>query len=27
LKPVAVDKTNYKQILVDSGYHSEDKLK
>ncbi|ASS56180.1 sugar ABC transporter substrate-binding protein [Rhizobium ruizarguesonis] len=27
LKPVAVDKTNYKQILVDSGYYSEDKLK
>ncbi|MBB3655051.1 putative multiple sugar transport system substrate-binding protein [Rhizobium sp. BK650] len=27
LKPVAVDKTNYKQILVDSGYYTEDKLK
>ncbi|MBX5174043.1 sugar-binding protein [Rhizobium sp. NZLR1b] len=27
LKPVAVDKANYKQILVDSGYYSEDKLK
>jgi len=27
LKPVAVDKTNYKKILVDSGYISEDKLK
>jgi len=27
LKPVAVDKTNYKKILVDSGYVSEDKLK
>jgi putative multiple sugar transport system substrate-binding protein len=27
LKPVAVDKTNYKQILVDSGYISADKLK
>ncbi|MGO7770737.1 sugar ABC transporter substrate-binding protein, partial [Rhizobium ruizarguesonis] len=27
LKPVAVDKTNYKQIIVDSGYYSEDKLK
>ena len=27
LKPVAVDKTNYKAILVDSGYISADKLK
>lgn len=27
LKPVAVDKTNYKQILVDGGYYTEDKLK
>lgn len=27
LKPVAVDKTNYKKILVDSGYIAEDKLK
>ncbi|MBB3589934.1 putative multiple sugar transport system substrate-binding protein [Rhizobium sp. BK529] len=27
LKPVAVDKSNYKQILVDSGYYTEDKLK
>jgi len=27
LKPVAVDKSNYKKILVDSGYISEDKLK
>lgn len=27
LKPVAVDKTNYKKILVDSGYITEDKLK
>ncbi len=27
LKPVSVDKTNYKQILVDGGYYTEDKLK
>ncbi len=27
LKPVAVDKTNYKKVLVDSGYIAEDKLK
>ncbi|ARO31234.1 MULTISPECIES: multiple monosaccharide ABC transporter substrate-binding protein [Rhizobium] len=27
LKPVAVDKTNYKQVLIDSGYYTEDKLK
>ncbi|MEI1246771.1 multiple monosaccharide ABC transporter substrate-binding protein [Rhizobium aouanii] len=27
LKPVAVDKTNYKQILVDGGYYTEDQLK
>ena len=27
LKPVAVDKSNYKKVLVDSGYISEDKLK
>jgi putative multiple sugar transport system substrate-binding protein len=27
LKPLAVDKTNYKKLLVDSGYISEDKLK
>ena len=27
LKPVAVDKTNYKKILIDSGYITEDKLK
>ena len=27
LKPGAVDKTNYKKILVDSGYIAEDKLK
>ncbi|PDS76054.1 multiple monosaccharide ABC transporter substrate-binding protein [Rhizobium sp. L43] len=27
LKPVAVDKTNYKQILVDSGYYTDEKLK
>ena len=27
LKPVAVDKSNYKQILVDSGYYTADQLK
>ena len=27
LKPVAVDKTNYKQVLVDSGYYTADQLK
>jgi len=27
LKPVAVDKTNYKKILIDSGYIKEDQLK
>lgn len=27
LEPVSVDKTNYKQTLVDSGYYSEDELK
>ncbi len=27
LKPVAVDKTNYKKVLIDSGYITEDKLK
>ncbi|MDF0696646.1 sugar ABC transporter substrate-binding protein [Rhizobium sp. MC63] len=27
LKPVSVDKTNYKQVLIDSGYYTEDKLK
>ncbi len=27
LKPVAVDKSNYKKVLVDSGYIAEDKLK
>jgi putative multiple sugar transport system substrate-binding protein len=27
LKPVAVDKTNYKQVLVDGGYYTEDQLK
>jgi putative multiple sugar transport system substrate-binding protein len=26
LKPVAVDKTNYKKVLIDSGYISADKL-
>jgi putative multiple sugar transport system substrate-binding protein len=26
-KPVSVDKSNYKEVLVDSGYYSEDKLK
>ena len=25
--PVVVDITNYKQILLDSGYYTEDKLK
>jgi putative multiple sugar transport system substrate-binding protein len=27
LKPVPVDKTNWKKIVVDSGYYTEDKLK
>jgi len=27
LKPVLVDKTNWKKVLVDSGYYTEDKLK
>ncbi|MBX4888273.1 multiple monosaccharide ABC transporter substrate-binding protein [Rhizobium bangladeshense] len=27
LKPVSVDKTNYKQVLIDSGYYTEDQLK
>ena len=27
LKPVSVDKTNYKAVLVDSGYYKEDQLK
>jgi len=27
LKPVSVDKTNYKQVLVDSGYYTADQLK
>jgi len=26
LPPVAVDKTNYKKALVDSGYYTEDQL-
>ncbi|MBB3112701.1 putative multiple sugar transport system substrate-binding protein [Paenibacillus phyllosphaerae] len=27
LEPVSVDQTNYKQVLVDSGYYTEDELK
>jgi putative multiple sugar transport system substrate-binding protein len=27
LKPVPVDKTNWKKVVVDSGYYTEDKLK
>jgi putative multiple sugar transport system substrate-binding protein len=27
LTPVAVDKTNYQKVLVDSGYYTADKLK
>jgi len=27
LSPVSVDKTNYKQILVDGGYYTADQLK
>ena len=27
LKPVSVDKTNYKQVLVDSGYYTAEQLK
>jgi len=27
LKPVEVDKTNWKEILIGSGYYTEDKLK
>lgn len=27
LKPVAVTKENYKQVLVDGGYYKEDQLK
>jgi putative multiple sugar transport system substrate-binding protein len=27
LEPVSVDKDNYKAVLVDSGYYSEDELK
>ena len=26
-KPVSVDISNYKEILIDSGYYTEDKLK
>jgi putative multiple sugar transport system substrate-binding protein len=27
LKPVVVDKTNWKQVLVDSGYYKESQIK
>ena len=27
LQPVSVDKSNYKQVLVDGGYYTEDQLK
>jgi len=26
LEPVSVDKTNYKEVLIDSGYYTEDQL-
>ena len=27
LEPVSVDKSNYKEVLIDSGYYTEDQLK